>query len=925
MENRTRTTISDESSIWDGLRTLQHTRTDADVLPEGGLNDTGLEDVDSRHMDFEDEYDEEFGEKPAFTLPPWMRYVTWALIVFTNVFVSYWIILYGLSFGASTSWSWLRSLMFSIFTSVLVIQPLQVLLFALLLAYIYRRHNDHADPDDDFDDETVLESKNTGLVSEWRRRRRYYKPRRHARRPADIRVHRARRLQEIKVVQQLKEAMLYLLFFWMLCCIIYADFDENVAIFAGAIRRSLGVSDVQLVINGTAVQQFTEAVTQAQWWSWLQDGFAPRLFWDEMYNGDPSMSEGFMGSGTIALLGGIQLRQLRVGAHTCDIPSVMTSLVSSCYAEWSEVANDMDTFGLGNQSGDVYGPPGRTWDYHTADENRLPEYLGIVNTYPGAGFVQLLPGTYDEMQALLADLYNGDWTDQQTRVVFAELSVYNANINLFAAIELVGEFLPTGDVIPTTQVLPMRLYRYAGSRGTFLMASEVVFVFLLAYYTYLEVVKLRRMGWQYFVAFRNWLDLTIALLSWFATAFEIFRIVYVTETVSNFANQGRAQFAADFHWIAHWDRIVRMITAVLLFISTLKFLVVLRHNKVIRLLTRVLTVAMTQLVSFLVVITILWMGFVVWSYSAFGNDLESFSTFYDSMFTLMRVTLGDFTFSDYQSTNRVLGPIFFLLYAWIFYVMVSNFFIAILSGALWEVTQMDEEEPGLSISDYLIERIRWYTGFSLGGPRKRHRKENVADMCEEALARMDQMDAKIDSLFGRGGGGGSVSGGGAIGGAQQGTSKTRGSGTGSGSGGGRVGGSTTGSGLLLSKGQISGGSGSGVGIGSGASGGGGGGSGGGASGSGTIGRRKSTNQRSTNKSNSSTGGKTGAQRPMLKQPVPKPTMQSVHVFGRQQSDAMTHSSTLTASDFDALMASDPIFNTTGNSAAFEALFQNAEL
>lgn len=742
-----------ETELWSSLFRLQHSRTDEDT---GLGKDTAIyaEYSDDEHShDASDEPldgldDEDERESEPLSFPPWMRYVTWGLIIFTNVFVSYWVILYGLSFGASTSWAWLRSLVSALFTSIFLLQPLQVLVLAMVVAYIYRRHEDRDRPDDDFDDDEELAARNTGLVSELRRRRRMYRPRRHRRRPADVRLQRARRLQEIKMARVFKEGLLYLFFFWLLCVVVYAEFDREVPLFADAIRNTLGAGVIaQANVNGTSTENFNNVAFVADWWAWARTGLLPRLFWDTQYNGQSTNTNSYIADGMAVLVGGVQLRQLRVGSHSCDIVSTMTSLVDDCFAAWTPGTNDHSRMYLVNSSTGQRDTGGLYWDYRTDKETGMHDYVADQTSYYGSGFTQLLPSTHAGGIALLDTLSAGQWTDQQTRVVFVELSLYNPNANLFAAVQLVAEFLESGAVQTWTLVAPMRLFRYLGPKGSFQMACEILFVLVLLYYSALEVQKIYRAKLTYFTAYRNVLEFVILGLALFCFAFDLFRIVFVQQSMSGFVNAGRQVFASQFHWLAYWDRTVRLLQAVLLFFATLKFLVVLRHNKVFSLMVHTLRTAMIFLHSFLVVVVVAWMGFVVWGYISFGSEVQSFSTIPDTMYTLWRLSLGDFTFNDFEQANRVVGPIYFVLYSFFFYILIMNIFIAVISEAFSRTKKGVRPETGLTLAEYVLGKIRWYTGMSLGRPPKPKRRESVGAMCDEAVKKMDEIEGRLELLL----------------------------------------------------------------------------------------------------------------------------------------------------------------------------------
>lgn len=65
----------------------------------------------------------------------------------------FFIIVKGISFGDEKVKKWLTSICVSLLASILVIQPLQVALFAFIFVIIFRSSNDKDDLDDDGNDD----------------------------------------------------------------------------------------------------------------------------------------------------------------------------------------------------------------------------------------------------------------------------------------------------------------------------------------------------------------------------------------------------------------------------------------------------------------------------------------------------------------------------------------------------------------------------------------------------------------------------------------------------------------------------------------------------------------------------------------------------------------------------------------------------
>ena len=66
--------------------------------------------------------------------------------------------------------------------------------------------------------------------------------------------------------------------------------------------------------------------------------------------------------------------------------------------------------------------------------------------YRGGGFVADLGKDPWHTHRVIQNLYDNLWLDSQTRAVFLEVTVYNAQVNLFAIMNYVVEFYPTNGI-----------------------------------------------------------------------------------------------------------------------------------------------------------------------------------------------------------------------------------------------------------------------------------------------------------------------------------------------------------------------------------------------------------------------------------------------------------------------------------------------
>ena len=74
---------------------------------------------------------------------------------------------------------------------------------------------------------------------------------------------------------------------------------------------------------------------------------------------------------------------------------------------------------------------------------------------------------------------------------------------------------------------------------------------------------------------------------------------------------------------------------------------------------------------------------------------------YTNSFTLFRIILGDFNFHELEQANRVLGPIYFILYVFFVFFVLLNMFLAIINDTYSEVkAEIAEQKDEFDMGDY---------------------------------------------------------------------------------------------------------------------------------------------------------------------------------------------------------------------------------
>jgi hypothetical protein len=94
-------------------------------------------------------------------------------------------------------------------------------------------------------------------------------------------------------------------------------------------------------------------------------------------------------------------------------------------------------------------------------DDQLASYIDVAphHSYSSARYVYECRGPLAQIQSNLSALHRLSWIDAKTRAVFLQLSLYNANVQLFTGVIMLIELLTTGGVLPHARIEPISFLR----------------------------------------------------------------------------------------------------------------------------------------------------------------------------------------------------------------------------------------------------------------------------------------------------------------------------------------------------------------------------------------------------------------------------------------------------------------------------------
>ncbi|CAG0904235.1 unnamed protein product, partial [Cyprideis torosa] len=383
----------------------------------------------------------------------------------------------------------ITSLSISFFTSVLIVEPMQVLLFSLFLTCIYKQEPDDEDDSDQDEREPHLQYNETWLEHDTTNNRepKVYRPLTRE----GLYDLREKRRNEIQMWTSIKEIIIYTIYLILLIIIARGLRDPT----AYYMRRSMQDSFIRPEAPIYAYRIVSDA---NRYWKWMHNVVFYKLVVQNWYNGEPPfLLRGYLDDRVNRLMGYGILRQVRSKPNTCRVADVFTigkenftctglaTFIHEDDKDYCEYWKDPDTV-----MDYLKECQNKAFRYRTEEElDALPILSKPLDKYSGGGYVMEFRGRTDQLQEKLKELQRKRWIDQYTRGVFLEFCTYNVNVNLFGIAQISAEFVPGGGIHPSWRFDVIRLI----DDRVLIRVCEILFACFTFYYT----IRILRLLWKH--------------------------------------------------------------------------------------------------------------------------------------------------------------------------------------------------------------------------------------------------------------------------------------------------------------------------------------------------------------------------------------------------------------------------------------------
>ncbi|XP_033630305.1 uncharacterized protein LOC117292387 [Asterias rubens] len=681
-------------------------------------------------------------KKKKCALPWWSIIIGWIICILSIATATTFVIFYSLEMQDEKCKEWLSSLVITFITGIMCTQPIKILLVAIFISLIIKSPNvDEEGGEEEEEEEDCHLGKDEmwlhDLSSPLQRNSSYKPPN-----CADLERLREQRIKELKMYNIIREICFYIVFLWTLMVVSYSNVDPLAFFMKDQYTKVLN--------NADGLNSFDKVSGVKRFWQWVDTGMLPNLYAGKMYNGqvDPQQ-EGYFGDRQSFILGKVVMRQVRVKPGLCDVHKSFDGLINECnegYSVWNE---DTRHYGKGwTEVNYTLNPWKIAENYRYADAEELNGYpfLGRHSLYLGGGYVIVIDGSEDHMRNIFRRLYEETWIDKYTRAVFLEFSCYNPAVNLFGVAEFVVEFLTTGAAEPMQRVDIIRLLTYSQGFGLVRIICEVTFFCFIAFFIIKEIRNARREKRLYLKDFWNWTECGIIVFS-IAAAVVYFYRMYITSTILEQLKDGGYRYI-KLQYVAYWNALLGYMLGFILFLSTLKFLKLLRFNRRIGVLSSTIQNCSSDLMYFGIMFGIVFFAFAIAFYLIFNKTMYDFSDFIFTCENLSSAILGKFKFEELVMANPLLGPIFFFLFMGSMTYILINMFLTIVNEAFKVVNNdISKQSNEFEMVDFMMKRLKLWTGIGKAPTTGNGKNQEGDQGPEKEQDIVDEFPEKVDQLL----------------------------------------------------------------------------------------------------------------------------------------------------------------------------------
>ena len=347
----------------------------------------------------------------------------------------------------------------------------------------------------------------------------------------------------------------------------------------------------------------------------------------------------------------------------------------------------------------------RPWRYASLEAlNFLPTW-GYFGIYDGGGFVADLGYNQKSASHVISDLKRRNWVDRQTRAVLIEFTIYNVNTGYLSVCTYFFEMLPTGYGNVYKRIDTLLLTSTQTGFYQFYLVCQLLFIVMVLYFIVREAAEIFRKKCRYFVEIWNLIELSQIVSSLLVVVVYLVKSKFI---LSNVLKLKENPFVTvSFQEAVSWNDAESAILSITVFITTVKLLRMFRFNVHISILSSSISISKATLMSYSVLLFIIFLAFAQLGNLTFGANLYGYSNIQRTLYSGLLMSIGgNMELDELRRVNRILGPLFGFSFMYLMAFIFINFFVAILNDSYEDVkNNTDKTGKEFEMADFISERL----------------------------------------------------------------------------------------------------------------------------------------------------------------------------------------------------------------------------
>jgi polycystin 1L2 len=200
-----------------------------------------------------------------------------------------------------------------------------------------------------------------------------------------------------------------------------------------------------------------------------------------------------------------------------------------------------------------------------------------------------------------------------------------------------------------------------------------------------------------------------------------------------------------FQSVAYWSETLLYMVGFIVFWATIKFIKLLRFNKIMSMFGSTLKYASKPLVSFTFMFAIVFFAFLHFFYLTFMSLLESFSSVVFTAEMMLQMMIGKFDFTEIATASPLLGTLMFFVYMVVVFFIMLTMFVVIVEEAFTAVRDdISKQSNEHEMVEFIMRKFQQWSGIShlvAAMRRKKGGGDPFAGMSEK-----ERLEAKLDQF-----------------------------------------------------------------------------------------------------------------------------------------------------------------------------------